>query len=145
MRVDAIMVAPIWARIGHDQARCRARTGGVEVSTRQRKTADANPVITDNHDGASGKIISNRGKIRLDDLKLVRRAATDEPPDQHNRRIRSVRAGEQAAEVRIGRDEHPILSPRPLKDDAVPGGLQADVPDVHHVMPSRLEPFGKQR
>jgi len=112
------MVAVIWARIWHDQARCRAQTGSVDVSTRQRKTADADPVVTDNDHGASGKVISDRRKIGLDDLELVRRAATDEPPNQHNGRTLRMRAGEQAAEVRVSRDEHSVLSPRTLKDDA---------------------------
>jgi len=74
------MVGPVWARIGHDQARCGAGTGAEDLSTRQRKTADANPVITDNNHGASGKVVTDRWEIGLDDLELVRRSAAGKSP-----------------------------------------------------------------
>jgi hypothetical protein len=122
----------------------RARTGGVEDSTRQRKAADADPVITDNGDGASGKVISNRWKVGLDDLELVRRAAAGEPPDQHNRRTRECERASRLPKS-VSAEMSTRFSARALKDGAVRGSLQADVPDVHRVLPSRLEPFGKQR
>jgi hypothetical protein len=53
--------------------------------------------------------------------------------------------GEQAAEVSVSRDQDPLISLSALEDDWIRCCLHAKVPQVHSIMPRRLQAFGKQR
>ena len=53
--------------------------------------------------------------------------------------------GEQAAEVSVSRDQDPLISLSAPEDDWIWFRLHAKVPQVHSIMPRRLQPFGKQR
>jgi hypothetical protein len=53
--------------------------------------------------------------------------------------------GEQAAEVSVSRDQDPLISLSALEDDGIWFRLHAKVPQVHSIMPRRLQAFGKQR
>lgn len=104
------MLRPIWHVFGTiklDPGRTALEKSS--TSARQRKTADTNLVITDDHNSASGKVIYDRWKVRLDDLELIGGAATGESSDKKHRKACGVRTGEEAVEVCIGRDEDPVL------------------------------------
>jgi hypothetical protein len=56
-----------------------------------------------------------------------------------------MRTGEQAAEVSVGRYQDPLINLSALQDSRIRCCLHAKVPQVHGIMPHRLQTFGKQR
>ena len=58
---------------------------------------------------------------------------------------RSPGTREQAAEVSISRYQDPLISLSALEDDWIWFRLHAKVPQVHSIVPRRLQAFGKQR
>jgi hypothetical protein len=53
--------------------------------------------------------------------------------------------GEQAAEVSVSRYQDPPIGLSALEDDWISFHLHAKIPQVHSIMPRRLQAFGKQR
>ena len=58
---------------------------------------------------------------------------------------RSPGTREQAAEVSISRYQDLLISRSALEDDWIWLRLHAKVPQVHSIVPRRLQAFGKQR
>jgi hypothetical protein len=72
-------------------------------------------------DRARRKVVGNWHKVGLDDCELAGRPASGELPDQQDRWPRGAGAGQQAAEVCIGRDEHPVIGSCTFENHAVVG------------------------
>jgi len=100
----------------------------------QREASDADPVWLDHRDAAGGQRVGQHGQIRAQQPDLLVRSPLGSPPEQDDRRTIAPPAGQQGAEVGVGRNDDPVLSCRTVEDLVVAGGPKRGVPNMHRVV-----------
>ena len=122
------------------QAR-RRRLGDRGLLPADGQTTDSDASVVDDGDGPDVEVCFQSGQVGEEDHYLFVRSAAGASPVEDHRGHGGVLGGEKAAEVGVGRDQHPVLVSRSCQDLVVAGPRQAVVGRMHRVVSRRHEAF----
>lgn len=118
-----------------------AADGGRSASAVDGERSNSDAVVADDHEGAVGEVCVELLQVGNQQARLGLGASGDLAPEEHDARGRISGVGEKGAEVRVEREEHPVVINGRLKDYRVRRGAQSQVTRVDGVVIS----VGQQR
>jgi hypothetical protein len=99
-----------------------------------RERADANPAVLDDHDGAALQVRLDRGEVGQQQRCLLAWTAAGMPVEQQHRRLSRLPGGQQFPEVRISRQDHPLVPGSMLEDVHIRGVQAKHLTNVDRIM-----------